>query len=146
MAVQYINGQYYNFPDTGSFLQNAALKNYINTSSPFAMQPIGAPTAQPPPPQQPLNNGMFGDPFGTAMSGGQSGTLQPYVNRMTQNASNALYGGLLNYKPQSMIAGNAGGTPVNPQAPQGFNIPSALQGMQNGQGLNFGNRSWMNRG
>lgn len=89
------------------------------------------------------SQGMYGDPFGTAMSGTQSGTLQPYVNRMTQNASNALYGGLLDYKPQSLIAGDAGGTPVNSTAPQ-WNLPSSIGGV--GQGLNFtgfGNRSWM---
>lgn len=111
---------------------------------------IQRPSQQPINQQQPntgiLNNGMFTDPFGTAMSGGQSGTLQPYINRMTQNASNALYGGLLNYQPQSMIAGNAGGTPQNSTVPQGFNIPSALQNYMNGQGLNFGNRSWMQGG
>jgi len=87
--------------------------------------------------------GMYGNPFGTAMSGTKSGTLQPYINRMTQNASNALYGGLLGYQPQSLIAGDAGGTPQNSTVPQ-FNMPSAL-----GQGLNFtgfGNRSWMNQG
>lgn len=93
---------------------------------------------------QPANTGMFGDPFGTAMSGNERGTLQPYVNRMTQNASNALYGGLLNYSPQSMVAGSAGGTPQNSTVPQ-FDIQSALKGM-NGQSLGFGNRSWMNRG
>lgn len=99
-------------------------------------------TAQPPA----ASTGMFSDPFSTAMSGTQSGTLQPYVNRMTQNASNALYGGLLGYQPQSMMAGNAGGTPINSTVPQGFNIPSALQSMMGGQGLNFGNRSWMQGG
>ena len=86
------------------------------------------------------DSGMYGDPFGTAMSGTKSGTLQPYINRMTQNASNALYGGLLGYQPQSLIAGDAGGTPQNSTVPQ-FNMPSSL-----GQGLNFtgfGNRSWM---
>jgi len=88
---------------------------------------------------------MYGDPFGTAMSGTQKGTLQPYVNRMTQNASNALYGGLLGYSPQSIVAGDAGGTPVNSTPPQ-FNLPSAIP--QTGQGLNFtgfGNRSWMGK-
>jgi len=94
----------------------------------------------------PVNNAMFSNPFGTAMSGTQTGTLQPYVNRMTQNASNALYGGLLGYSPQSLIAGDAGGTPVNSTAPQ-WNLPSAIGGT--GQGLNFtnfGNRAWMNQG
>jgi len=91
------------------------------------------------------SSGMWGNPFGTAMSGTQSGTLQPYVNRMTQNASNALYGGLLGYSPQSMVAGDAGGTPQNSSVPQ-FNLPSAIP--QTGQGLNFtgfGNRSWMGK-
>lgn len=90
-------------------------------------------------------SGMYADPFGTAMSGTQTGTLQPYVNRMTQNANNALYGGLLGYKPQSIVAGDAGGTPVNSTPPQ-FNLPSAIP--QQGQGLNFtgfGNRSWMGK-
>ena len=83
---------------------------------------------------------VFRDPFGTAMSGNQTGTLQPYVNRMNQNASDALYGGLLNYQPQSMIAGNAGGTPQNSSVPQGFNIPNELLNFKG-----FGNRSWMNQ-
>ncbi len=94
-------------------------------------------------PSYDFNGSMFQNPFGTAMSGTKSGTLQPYVNRMTQNASNALYGGLLGYQPQSLIAGDAGGTQQNSTVPQ-FNMPSAL-----GQGLNFtgfGNRSWMNQG
>jgi len=96
----------------------------------------GQPTATP-------NMGMYSDPFGTAMSGNQTGTLQPYINRMTQMGSNALYGGLLGYSPQSMISGSAGGDNIATQVPQGFNIQSALQNYMGGQGLNFGNRSWM---
>lgn len=145
MAVQYFNGQYYDIPDSNMGIPNLAWQQLISTNSPFAPKPIGAPTASSNTTNI-SNTRMFGDPFGTAMSGGQSGTLQPYVNRMTQNASNALYGGLLNYQPQSMIAGNAGGTPQNSTVPQGFNIPSALQSMMGGQGLNFGNRSWMKQG
>jgi hypothetical protein len=83
------------------------------------------------------STGMFGDPFGTAMSGMKSGTLQPYVNRMTQDANKALYGGLLNYQPSPIIAGDAGGTPVDSTPPQGFDLQSALL---NGE---FGKRSWM---
>jgi len=108
------------------------------------------------PPQTQANTGMYGNPFGTAMSGTQKGTLQPYVNRMTQNASNALYGGLLGYSPQSLIAGNAGGTPVNSTVPS-WSLPSAIPTPNQGQvgllgaqannqqlpqGI-FGNRSWM---
>lgn len=107
--------------------------------------------------QQPTspNTGMYGDPFSTAMSGNQKFSLQPYVNRMTQNASNALYGGLLGYRPQSMIAGNAGGTPVNSTVPN-WRLPSAIPTPNQGQvgllgaqanpqqqmGI-FGNRPWM---
>lgn len=80
------------------------------------------------------------NPFTGAMSGTQSGTLQPYINRMTQHANNALYGGLLNYQPQSIMAGNAGGTPINSTPPQGFNLQGGLL-----NGANFGNRSWMNK-
>lgn len=86
------------------------------------------------------NSAIFKDPFSTAMSGNQTGTLQPYINRMIQNASDALYGGLLNYQPTPMVAGNAGGTPINSNVPQ-FNIPSGLLNF-NG----FGNRSWMQGG
>ena len=94
-----------------------------------------------------INRGSFTDPFNTAMSGTQSGTLQDYINRMTQQGSNSLYGGLLGYSPQSLMSGNAGGQGMQSQVPQGFNIPSALQSyMQQNGGLNFGNRSWMNQG
>ena len=108
-------------------------------------------------PPQPTQQGasMYQDPFGTAMSGTQKGTLQPFINRNTQLSSNALYGGLLGYQPQSMVAGNAGGTPVNSQVPQ-WRLPSAIPTPNQGQigllgpqanpqqqmGI-FGNRSWM---
>lgn len=115
----------------------------------FGLSQNGTPTQSQPQVQAPVTNrGMFSDPFSTAMSGTKSGTLQEYINRMTQQGSNALYGGLLGYSPTSMIAGDAGGTPIQSQVPQGFNIPSALQAymQQGGGGLNFGNRSWMNQG
>jgi hypothetical protein len=98
--------------------------------------------------------GMYQDPFGTAMSGTQKGTLQPFINRNTQQASNALYGGLLGYSPQSMIAGDAGGAPQNSMVPQ-WRLHSAIPTPNQGQvGLLdaqaspqqmgvFGNRSWM---
>ena len=114
------------------------IPNYFGTNQKIKTTPPINPIQQ--------SSGMYQNPFSTAMSGTQSGTLQPYVNRMTQNANNALYGGLLGYKPQSIVAGDAGGTPVNSTPPQ-FNIPSALQGY--GNGLNFtgfGNRSWMGGG
>lgn len=157
MAVQYYNGQLYdvwknpsgmlNFP--GGFLQakamsSSGLEGYNKVPGLGWALPIGTSNTSTNTNQSNLN-GMYSDPFGTAMSGTKSGTLQPYVNRMTQNASNALYGGLLGYSPQSMVAGDAGGTPVNSTAPQ-FNIPSALS--QYGNGLNFtgfGNRSWMGK-
>jgi hypothetical protein len=107
---------------------------------------------QAPKQQMPMNtgdNGMYGDPFGTAMSGGVSGTLQPFINRNTQQASNALYGGLLGYQPQSLVAGDAGGTPQNSMVPN-WRLPSAIpQPNQAQMGLlgpnqpMFGNRSWM---
>lgn len=50
------------------------------------------------------------NPFTGAMSGTQSGTLQPYVNHQTDLASQALNGGLLNYHPQSFQSGAAGGS------------------------------------
>lgn len=88
-------------------------------------------------------SGMYQDPFGTAMSGTMKGTLQPFINRNTQQASNALYGGLLGYQPQSMVAGDAGGTPQNSMVPQ-WSMPSAIQQGQAGLlGGQFGNRSWM---
>jgi hypothetical protein len=137
MAVQFYNGQYYDVMPATQWLYGGGGNGYTQTpgingfAKPITPPPIGPSTT----PSQ--SNGMFGDPFGTAMSGGKSGTLQPYVNRMTQNADNALNGGLLNYSPQSMVAGDAGGTPVNSTPPQGFNLQSALL---NGE---FGKRSWM---
>lgn len=114
-----------------------------------------APVAAPAPvvqaePELDYSSSIFSDPFSTAMSGNEKYTLQPYINRMTQNASNALYGGLMDYKPQSMVAGNAGGTPINSTVPN-WHLPSAIP-TQSGllspevkeklKGL-FSNRSWM---
>ena len=65
--------------------------------------------------------------------------LQPYVNRMTNNASSALYGGLQGYQPQSLFSGDAGGEAIQTTAPQ-FNLQSAMQGQEGGL---FGNRAWM---
>jgi len=150
MAVQYFKNQLYDvYQPTGAAdasFSHAKLMNptkysgynFVEGLGGYAT-PVGAMTTQPN--QQAGANGMYADPFGTAMSGTQSGTLQPYINRMSQNASNALYGGLLNYTPQNVVAGDAGGTPVNGQAPTGFNIPSGLLNF-NG----FGNRSWMQGG
>jgi hypothetical protein len=102
---------------------------------------------------QAFNAQPAGNPFSSAMSGDKAGTLQPYINRQTQQGSNALYGGLLNYQPQQMQAGDAGGQATPSQVPQGFNIPSAIPqgllsggGMGGGMGGMFGKRSWMNRG
>jgi len=82
-----------------------------------------------------MSAGGGNNPFSAAMSGNQKGTLQPYINRMTGNANNALYAGLLGYQPQQLIAGNAGGTPEHPQAPQFSLPPGLLSGM--------GQRHWM---
>jgi hypothetical protein len=133
-----VNGQYVDQP--------WALKNYGYTG--------GAPAPVQP---QMQSSGMFKDPFGTAMSGTQKGTLQPFINRNTSLANNALYGGLLGYQPQQLMAGDAGGTPVNPTPPQ-WNLPSAIpdasqaqMGLLGPQAANynnpqpkiFGNRAWM---
>jgi hypothetical protein len=124
--------------------------NYVNNALglagnflPQSQGGIGPnPTYNQPVASAPTFSPYSGDPFGSAMSGTKKGTLQEYINRMTQQGSNALYGGLLNYQPQSMMAGNAGGTPQPSQVPQ-FNLPSAIpQGLLSG----FGNRSWMNQG
>jgi hypothetical protein len=157
MAVQYINGQYYNAPDGGilSVAWNDRLRNQIRNESQYGnifsknynyISPIGAPNQQNNmQSNSSANSGMYGNPFGTAMSGTKSGTLQPYVNRNSQMANQALYGGLLGYNPRAIMSGDAGGTPVNSTPPQ-FNMQSAIP--QQGQGLNFtgfGNRSWMGK-
>lgn len=114
----------------------------VDSWMPAPQQAVQQPQATLP---QSSSSGMYKNPFGTAMSGTKSGTLQPYVNRMTQNANRALYGGLLGYRPQSIVTGDAGGAPVNSTPPQ-FNMQSAIP--QQGQGLNFtgfGNRSWMGK-
>jgi hypothetical protein len=101
--------------------------------------PIAAPMQMEP---QQQSSGMYQDPFGTAMSGTQKGTLQPFINRNTLMANNALYGGLLGYQPQQLKAGDAGGNPVSPTPPQ-FNIPSAIPQGQQGLLGGFGKRAWM---
>ena len=49
------------------------------------------------------NNAGITNPFSPTMSGTQAGTLQPYINQQTQQASDALNGGLLG---QPMPMGN----------------------------------------
>jgi hypothetical protein len=164
MAVQYINGQLYDIwqPSMANINNPSAAKG--SSYQPIyatGRGPVGTPIGQANlnqggnMPQQ--GNGMFGDPFGTAMSGGVSGTLQPFVNRNTQMANNALYGGLLGYQPQQLKSGDAGGTPVDPTPPQ-WRLPSAIpnanqaqvgllgpqaENYNNPQPGIFGNRAWM---
>lgn len=101
------------------------------------------------------NTQMYGDPFGTAMSGNQANTLQPYLNKQNQNAYNSLYGGLLNYQPQDMKAGNATGGATTATGAQ-MQMPNQMQGLLAGAGgqlaqtgkldplqLALQNRSWM---
>lgn len=66
-------------------------------------------------------------------------SLQPYINRMTQQASDALYGGLLGYQTQPMQSGQAGGQTIQTNIPQ-WGLPSS---MPKEGGFGFGNRSWM---
>jgi len=148
--VTYYNGQLYDNPIFGMASASGGIPNYLSINN---IQPIGG--IQNSQTSSNTNNGNLNNPFASASSGGVRGTLQPYINRMTQNASNALYGGLLGYSPQSMVAGNAGGTPQNSQVPQ-WRLPSAIPTPNQGQiGLLgaqanpqqqmgvFGNRSWM---
>lgn len=150
MAVQYYNGQLYDVQNAqpfmgmgtnapsmtnlGAIINPNAWKDYSYVKGLGFSKPISAPSGS----NSNQGSGANGNPFASASSGGVSGTLQPFVNRNTSLANNALYGGLLGYQPQQLMAGNAGGTPVSPQPPQ-YNMPSAFpQGL-----LSFGNRSWM---
>lgn len=158
MAVQYINGQLYDIwqPGMGS-TNNPGVSQQSPYKSIFEYggktgTPIGMANLNQGGGQGQQGASMYGDPFGTAMSGTQSGTLQPFINRNTQQASNALYGGLLGYQPQSVIAGDAGGTPQNSAVPN-WKLPSAIPTPNQAQmgllGPNqpmFGNRSWMGGG
>ena len=94
--------------------------NFRNTAS----LPVQAPSPQP-----------FANPFTSAMSGNQTGTLQPFINQQVQNAQNAQGGGLLNFMPQQYQAGNAGGDVQQPTLPNQLNLAQLLQGL--------GHRSWM---
>lgn len=65
----------------------------------------------------------------------QTQSIQPYLNRLTQQANNALYGGLLGYN-QNLPMMSGGQNPQTFAAPQG-NFRDAFAGMQ---GLLGGNR------
>lgn len=98
------------------------------------------------------NTKMYGDPFGTAMSGNQANTLQPYLNKQNDNAYRALNGGLLGYSHQPMTAGNATGGATMATGAQG-GMPAGLLAGAGGQLAQTGqldplqlalqNRSWM---
>ena len=64
--------------------------------------------------------------------------LQDFLNRNNQNATNALYGGLMNYQPQSMKVGSANADYAYNSTPP-TSDPQGLLGLLS-QG--FGNRSW----
>lgn len=51
------------------------------------------------------------DPFLSASAGGVQGGFQPYINKLANQATQALNGGLLEPSPQALQPGNAGGTP-----------------------------------
>ena len=51
------------------------------------------------------------DPFLSASAGGVQGGFQPYINKLSNQATQALNGGLLDTIPQALQPGNAGGTP-----------------------------------
>jgi hypothetical protein len=139
-----------------SLLNHIVNGQYVD--QPWALPNYGySPPMPAPQPMMPQSSGMFKDPFGTAMSGTQKGTLQPFINRNTQMANSALYGGLLGYQPQQLKSGDAGGTPVDPTPPQ-WRLPSAIPnanqaqvGLLGPQAANynnpqpgiFGNRAWM---
>jgi hypothetical protein len=147
-----------------TLLNKAFSKNQLTTDKNSGVyhgfglyRPIAAAAPPQPAPVAPVESykeSIFANPFSTAMSGTETGTLQPYVNRMTQESSDTLYGGLLGYQPQSMVAGNAGGTPINSTVPDWY-LPSAIPKMPKNpagllgtpdnqilQGI-FGNRAWM---
>jgi hypothetical protein len=138
--LSFMNGRSSYTPTTDQHLQSLLKSGYLSPLNYTAPQGAG---------QSQQGASMYKDPFGTAMSGTQKGTLQPFINRNTQQSSNALYGGLLGYQPQSMIAGDAGGTPQNSAVPN-WRMPSAIPQPNQAQigllGPNqpmFGNRSWM---
>lgn len=87
--------------------------------------------AQPQQAPQPAQHAMQ-NPFTSAMSGTQNGTLQDYINRMMMQANQAQGGGLLGFNPQQYQAGNAGGQPTMGMLPQ-TQMPLS----------SFGQRSWM---
>lgn len=95
-------------------IENAVKRGWL---TPYQMQPqqAQAPAPQPLPTQ----------------------SIQPQLNRLTQQASNALYGGLLGYNPQPMMSG--GQNPQSFAAPQG-NFRDAFSNMQGLLGQ--GNSNW----
>lgn len=129
-GVSYLNGQYY----TGGYPQRNTGNSLIDNAYGSAYQtlgainpavfnqyyhPVGAPQNMQQPAQQPL----------------PTQSIQPQLNRLTQQANNALYGGLLGYN-QNMPMMSGGSNPQTFAAPQG-NFRDAFAGMQ---GLLGGNR------
>lgn len=139
MSVHYYNGQYY---DVGTGYEG--LTQGLPSQGRVRIPNVGYGTPISPPPNQGASGNNIpqvgNNPFASASSGGVSGTLQPFVNRNTSLANNALYGGLLGYQPQQLMAGNAGGTPVSPQPPQ-WHLPSAIPTPNQGQVGLLGNLS-----
>lgn len=96
---------------------------YQNTMKTMQVQP--KPVAAP----KPAGVSMFGNPFSTAMSGTQKGTLQPWINSQVQQANGALNGGLLGFNSPMLMAGNAGGQ-TSSMMPMGGSVSAPMGGMQ----------------
>jgi hypothetical protein len=74
---------------------------------------------QQPPQAQPAGGGQT-----QAMTGGFPAPLGNYLNRMSMNANDALYGGILGYQPKPIASPT--GQQFNPPANQGFQFPFGL--------------------
>ena len=109
-------------------LNNFGVLGYDNTQLNQRLAPL-------PVPPQATQPQPFANPFTSAMSGNQAGTLQPFINQQVQSAQEAQGGGLLNFMPQQYQAGNAGGDVQQPTLPNQLNLAQLLQGL--------GHRSWM---
>ena len=106
MAKQYYNGQVYEIPD---HLYNDPW--YRNNPNPAL---LGISSIQAAPPQAPAPT-----------PAPQMNQLQPQFNKLTGQARDALYGGLLGYQAPALTSG--GSNPQSFAAPQGgFRFPFGL--------------------
>jgi CubicO group peptidase (beta-lactamase class C family) len=104
------------FSQLGAMATRVTDKNMPHLLQQKQLIPLQMPNQQPAHPAQPQQQG--------AMTGNFPSALGNQFNKLSQNASDALYGGILGYQPKPITSPT--GSMYSPPTDQGFQFPYGL--------------------